>query len=126
MIVIQDFEFEIKPTKIVRGQGICRLAIESRDIAGSAESGWKNQLSLFYNEVLSLFYHEVLYIPPNNESWYLDLYYFIHHVTCSYHLNSQEKTTLRLKYSQYHLINLVLFRKTYDEVLLICLEKDDV
>jgi hypothetical protein len=33
MSFIQEFDLEIKPTKIVRGQGLCKLATESQDLA---------------------------------------------------------------------------------------------
>jgi hypothetical protein len=32
MVVIQEFDLDIKPTKIVRGQGLCKLAAESQDL----------------------------------------------------------------------------------------------
>jgi hypothetical protein len=51
--------------------------------------------------------------------------YFLHHGTCPENLNLRERRTLRLKSTQYHLINLVLFRVNYDGVLLRCLEHED-
>jgi hypothetical protein len=41
-------------------------------------------------------------------------------------LNPRERRALRLKSSQYHLINYVLFCMNYDGVLLRFLEKEDV
>jgi hypothetical protein len=41
-------------------------------------------------------------------------------------LDSCKKRALRLKSSQYQLIDGVLFQQNYDQVLLRCLEKDDV
>jgi hypothetical protein len=32
MVVIQEFDLEIKPTRIVKGQGLCKLAAESQDL----------------------------------------------------------------------------------------------
>jgi hypothetical protein len=52
--------------------------------------------------------------------------YFLHHGICPNHMTLRERRLLRLKYAQYRLINIVLFRKNYDGVLLRCLEKEDV
>jgi hypothetical protein len=53
------------------------------------------------------------------------LSYLLHHGTCSENLNPRERRALKLKYSQYRLINSVLFCINYDGLLLICLEHDD-
>jgi hypothetical protein len=101
MDVIQEFDLDIKPTNIVRGQGLCKLATESQDLIESENSGWDNELSLWCSEVM--------YIPSGKDSWYTDLSYFLHHGTFPEHLNPRERRTLRLKSTQYHLINYVLF-----------------
>jgi hypothetical protein len=107
MIVIQEFDLEIKPANIVRGQGLCKLVAESQDSIGPGESGWENELFVCSNEIL--------FVPANNDSWYSDLSYFLYHGTCPDHLNSKEKRVLQLKSSQYHLINLFYFEKTMME-----------
>jgi hypothetical protein len=80
MVVIQEFDLDIKPTKIVRGQGLCKLVAESQDLIESENSGWDNELSLWCSEVM--------YIPPEKDSWYTDLSYFLHHDTCPEHLKA--------------------------------------
>jgi hypothetical protein len=37
MVVIQEFDLDIKPTNIVRGQGLCKLVAESQDLGGTRE-----------------------------------------------------------------------------------------
>jgi hypothetical protein len=117
MVFIQEFDLDIKPTKIVRDQGLCKLATKSQDLIESENLGWDNELSLWCSEVM--------YIPPGQDSWYTDLSYFLHHGTFLEHLNPRERRALRLKSTQYCLINSVLFRRNYDGVLLRCLEKED-
>ena len=68
---------------------------------------------------------EVLYIPTSTNSWYNDLKYYLRHGSSPSHLDDQKKRDLRLKYSQYQMIDGVLFRQIYDKILLTCLEKDD-
>ena len=68
---------------------------------------------------------EVLYIPTSTNSWYHDLKYYLTHRSSSNHLDARKKRSLRLKSSQYQLIDSVLFRQNYDQILLRCLEKDN-
>jgi hypothetical protein len=46
MAVIQELDLDIKPKNIVRGQGLCKLAAQSRDLGEPYNSGWDNELSL--------------------------------------------------------------------------------
>ena len=69
---------------------------------------------------------EVLYILASRNSWYNDLKYYLTHGSSLNHLDAHKKRALRLKSAQYQLIDGVLFRQNYDQVLLRCLEKDDV
>jgi hypothetical protein len=59
MVVIQEFDLDIKPTKIVKGQGLCKLATEAQDMINTEDPGWKNELSLWCDEAL--------YVPPRHE-----------------------------------------------------------
>jgi hypothetical protein len=116
MAVVQEFDLDIKPAKLVKGQGLCKLAFEAQDRA-IEDSGWENKIALWCGEVA--------YISPGQGSWYKDLTYLLHHRTCPKNLNPRERRAMRLKFAQYRLINLVLFRINYDGVLLICLERED-
>lgn len=100
MVVIQEFDLDIKPTKIVRGKGLCKLVMESQDLIDLENYGWDNKISLWCSEVL--------YIPPGKDSWYGNLSFFLHHGTCPKHLKPREKRDLRLKFS-HRLLNFLLF-----------------
>ena len=67
----------------------------------------------------------MLYIPTSTNSWYNDLKYYLTHGSSPNHLDAPKKRALRLKSTQYQLIDGVLFWQNYDQVLLRCLEKDD-
>jgi hypothetical protein len=113
MAVVQEFDLDIKPAKLVKGQGLCKLAVEAQDQANE-DPGWENEMTLWCNEVA--------YISPRQDSWYKDLAYLLHHRACPENLNPRERRALRLKSAQYRLINSVLFQINYDGVLLRCLE----
>jgi hypothetical protein len=116
MAVVQEFDLDIKPTKLVKGQGLCKLAVESQDQVNE-DSGWENEIALWCGEVS--------YITPGKESWYKYLSYLLHHGTCLENLNPRERRALRLKSAQYRLINSILFRINYDGVLLVCIGCED-
>ena len=65
-------------------------------------------------------------MPTSTNSWYIDMKYYLTHGSSPNHLDARKKRALRLKSAQYQLIDGVLFRQNYDQVLLRCLEKDDV
>jgi hypothetical protein len=52
MPVVQEFDLDIKPSKIVKGQGLCKLATEAQDLINAGDFGWKNEFSLWCNEAL--------------------------------------------------------------------------
>jgi hypothetical protein len=52
MEVIQQFDLDIKPAKILKGQGLCKLVIEAQDLINSKDFGWENELSLWCSEAL--------------------------------------------------------------------------
>jgi len=112
MAVVQEFDLDIKPTKLVKGKGLCKLAGEAQDQV-NGYFGWENEMELWCGEAS--------YIYPGPESWYKNLNYLLHHGAYPENLNPMERRSLRLKYAQYHLINLVLFRINYDGLLLRCL-----
>jgi hypothetical protein len=74
---------------------------------------------------LELWCGEASYVSPGKESWYGKLFYLLHHGTYPKNLNHKEMRALRLKSTQYRLINSVLFRVNYGGVILRCLKCED-
>jgi hypothetical protein len=73
---------------------------------------------------LALWCGEASHISPGKESWYEKITYLLHHGTCLENLNPRERRSIRLKSTQYRLINLVLFHVNYDGLLLRCLKHE--
>ena len=61
----QVYELEINPTKVVKGQGLCKLAAEELDPQKEEEEGWANEVGFLQSEVL--------YILASTNSWYNDI-----------------------------------------------------
>jgi len=93
------------------------MVVEVQDQVNEDPS-WENELALWCSEDL--------YVPPRQESWYGKLSYPLHHGTFLENINPNERTSFRLKSTQYCLINSMLFHINYDGVLIICLKHEDI
>lgn len=108
---LQEYDVEIRPDKIVRGQGFCRMLTGASHLSTEEDQG---------NEV------QISEVRLNDaQSRYAYLKFYLKNGYAPMHLNYKKKHALRLKSNQYELIDDVLFRKNYDSVLLRCLEKPE-
>lgn len=106
---LQEYNLEIKPTKIVRGQCFCRLITRINDTSVDEPTCNIDQ---------------VIEVPPIDiESQYADLIFYLKNGNAPSELDFKRKRALRLKFNQYQLINGVFLIKNYDSIFLICLEK---
>jgi hypothetical protein len=59
MVIVQEFDLDIKPSKLVKGQCLCKLAVEAQDQANQ-DLGWDNEITLWCGEAT--------YISPGLDS----------------------------------------------------------
>ena len=83
LTTLQEYDLEIKPAKLVKGQGLCKLAAEAQDPQMEEEEGWDNEVDLLQKEVA--------YMPTSTNSWYNDLKYYLTHGSSPNHLDAQKK-----------------------------------
>eukprot|EP00253_Pinus_taeda_P035144 PITA_35144 len=108
---LQEYDLELRPAKIVRGQGFCRILAGASNLPESSDTGPTeeiNQISV-----------------TDSESQYADLIFYLKNVHAPPHLSYKRKRAIRLKAKTFSLINDVLFKKNYDSILLRCLEKTE-
>jgi len=72
MTTLQEYDLEIKPPNIVRGQGLCKLAANLEGTQVRSQKDWENDL------VVS---NEFLCVPEPTFSWYNDIKYYLTHGT---------------------------------------------
>lgn len=101
MTSLQEYDLEIKPTKIEKGHGLCKLVVDAHD---PKEERWENEECMAENK------DEVYYVPASQDSWYVDLQYFLTHGYAPFYLDPKHRRSLRLKGSHYLLIKAILFR----------------
>jgi hypothetical protein len=88
MTFIQEFDLEIKPSHIVKGQGLCRLVVESQDVVLKEKKDGK---------MSSLICSMITFIPPPHGSWYSRYDLFLHHGVCPNHMTSRERRDVKVK-----------------------------
>ena len=115
MTALQEYDLEIKPTKIVRGQGLCWLTSQSND-PENQQADWEQEEATPTSFVNAL--------ETAASDWYDHIIFFLHNGFSPETLDPKKCRALRLKSAPYQLIDNVLFRKNYEGVFLRCLEKD--
>jgi hypothetical protein len=113
---LQEFDLEITPAQIVRGQGLCKLVVDSE-----TEQKEDNDMSDLEQPDQNLICCTQNFVSP----WYDDIRHYLQHGSAPRHLDPAKRRALRLKSASFHLINGVLFRQNFDGVLMRCLEKDE-
>jgi hypothetical protein len=109
---IQEYDLEIRPTKLIKGQGLAKMLTKNNEKA----LGMVNQINKeeWHPNLLKL----------EQVDWYSDIIFYLKNTTCPSHLVGHKKRALRLKYSKYVLTRDGLGWKNLDGVILICV--DDV
>jgi len=78
MTYLEEYDLEFKPIHTIKGQGICRLAIEGRDTPKQDLSGWEQEIEMY----------NIDHTPQSTSTapWYTYLRKFLEHGTFPSHL----------------------------------------
>jgi hypothetical protein len=114
---LQEYDIEITLAQIVRGQGLCKLVVDSA--AGQQEENDVSNPGQHYQNLICCAQNPV-------SPWYDDIKLCLEHGSAPHHLDPTKRRALRLKSVSFQLINGILFRQNFDGVLMCCLEKDEV
>jgi hypothetical protein len=119
---ILEFDLEVKPTKLVKGQGLARLLVES------------NCKALGVNFMSTNSINQQSDIPNNNLqinsklaecSWYKDIIYFLQNLQPPTGLEKTKVRALKLKAVRYCIVDQILYWKDPLGVLLRCLDPEE-
>ncbi|XP_057862524.1 uncharacterized protein LOC131070880 [Cryptomeria japonica] len=105
---IQEYDLEIRPTKLVRGRGLCQLIAE----------GILEEQELDDFEDLS----KVLFVNTIDE-WYSNIAFFLTYGECPQHLSLKEKRSIKLKAANFVLWDTGLYKRAIDGTFLRCVDK---
>jgi hypothetical protein len=113
---LQEYDLEIIPAQIVRGQGLCKLVFDST--AGQQEESDTSNLGQHDQSLICCTQNLV-------SPWYDDIRFCLEHGSAPRHLDPAKRRALRLKSTSFNLVNGILFCQIFDGVLMRCLEKDE-
>jgi hypothetical protein len=99
---------DIKPTKIIKGQGLKKIMTERNQEA--IEVGEKEQVNIVISD------------NENNE-WYSDIIYYLKNLTCPDHLVEHKRRALKLKAMKCFLKENGLGWRNPDGLILRCVDK---
>lgn len=93
---IPEFDIEIKPTKLIKGQGLAHLMVDSNCKALN--------LSLANNNILQADDKIISYPDLFESPWYQDIVYFLQNLSCPLEMEKSKKRVLKLKDVKYCII----------------------
>lgn len=117
IVVILEYDMEINPTKLIKGQGLAKLMAES------------NFHALDINFVAAL-EQEDLATPKVSENfvtspWCVDIVYVLQNLQASPSLRKTKAIFLKLKVVKFYILDQALYWKDVGGILLNCLLKDE-
>jgi hypothetical protein len=119
---ILEFDLEVKPTKMIKGQGLARLLAESNCKALGVNfmgTNSVNQQSEIQNNNLQI----------NSKlaecSWYKDVIYFLQNLQPPVGLEKAKVRSLKLKEVKYCIVDQMLYWKDPSGILLRCLDLEE-
>jgi hypothetical protein len=100
---IQEYDIEIKPLKVVKGQGLCKLIANGESLDG----------------VISISVEESMDVSE----WYRDIIFYLRSGQFPVTISPKERRKFKMKSNKYVLIIDVLFKSNYDGIFLRCIDE---
>jgi hypothetical protein len=122
---IQEFDLEVKPTKLVKGQGLARLLAESNFRALGMntvqdEEGWIDM-----NEIDDQIIEDKIEDKFIGSDWYKDIVMYLLTLKCPDELSASKARTLKLHAVKYCISDKKLYWKDPLGFLLVCLVESE-
>ena len=115
---IQEYDLEIRPTKLIKGQGLAKMLTESNEKPlGLVDQNMVCEIDIpeASPELLKL----------EQVEWYSDIIFYLKNLTCPSHLVGHKRRALRLKASKYILIKDGLGWRNPDGIILRCVDENE-
>eukprot|EP00253_Pinus_taeda_P033705 PITA_33705 len=115
IVALLEYDIEINPTKLVKGQGLAKLMAESN--LHALDINLIATLSDENDEEPPIQISEMFALSP----WYSDIIYVLKNFSPPLGMTRNKARTLKLKAAKFCILNLALYWKDPDGVLLNCL-----
>jgi hypothetical protein len=114
MTSLQEYDLEIVPTQIVKGQGLCKLVVDSIE---------KLERQIYTSTINQHDEKQICCAQTMTNSSYENIRFYLMHRSSTHNLDPKNRRALRLESPSFQLINDIIFQKKFDGVFLRCLEK---
>lgn len=116
--MILEYDIEIKPTKIIKGQGLEKIMVES------------NFHALDINYIISLDEHEEMATPQVSETfatspWHVGIIFVLQKLQAPPGLTKTKARFLKIKAMKFYILDQNVYWKYGGGILLNCLRKDE-
>ena len=110
---IQEYDLEIKPTKLIKGQGLAKMLTQGNEKALGIICQSSNSEQIVSDELQILEQHP----------WYTNIIFSLRNLTCPDHLLGHKIRALRLKETKYCLTKDGLGWRNPDGLILRCVDE---
>jgi hypothetical protein len=122
---IQEFDLEVKPTKLVKGQGLARLLAESNFRALGINNVQEEEGWLDINEIDDQLIEDKIEDKFIASDWYKDIVMYLLTLKCPDELSASKARTLKLHAVKYCISDKKLYWKDPLGFLLVCLVESE-
>jgi len=119
IVAMLEYDLEIKPTNLIKGQGLAKIMVESNLHALDI-----SLISVLFEEETEDSLVQVLDMFTSSP-WYSDIFYVLQHLNPLSEVPKGKSRSLKLKASKYCILDGVLFWKDPGDVLLNCLVENE-
>ena len=120
---IMEYDVDINPTKLVKGQALDKLLADSNCQALGLHLMEEQPAQ---EELQTEQEKERIMDHYAESTWYADIVHFLLYLQCLEHLDKKVARSLKLKTTKYYLIKQQLFWKAPGGILLRCLDKPEI
>jgi hypothetical protein len=122
---IQEFDLEVKPTKLVKGQGLARLLAESNFQALGMNNAQEEEGWIDMNEIDDQITENKIEDKFISSDWYKDIVTYLLTLKCPDELLASKSRTLKLHAVKYCIYEKKLYWKDPLGFLLVCLVESE-
>lgn len=112
---IQEHDLSIETVNTIKGRGLALHLAQHSVPSSNPELEDGDDSNLFFADMIP---SDLVLI----HLWYSDILYYLNHEKCPENLNSHQRRKLRLDSSKYVIVNNHLFYRSYDGLLLRCID----
>ena len=112
---IQEYDLEIKPTKLIKGQGLAKMMTEGNEQALGMVCQNSSPASSISIGIQHL----------QQQQWYADIIFYLLNLTYPYHLVGHKRRSLRLQATKYFLTKEGLGCRNPDGLTLRCTDEEE-